>query len=134
MFKRKKKKTGCKTPEYRCPTMPPVIKPKEIDINHLEIRTLEAIRIETHKYDQIASIEFSALSSAINPIVSINSSSVEQCNFAGKIFDTKSLSFRDAFTPGSSVILTGIFMDWISGELIYGEYDLLNYKFTRKEN
>ena len=23
MFKRKKKKTGCETPEYRCPTMPP---------------------------------------------------------------------------------------------------------------
>ena len=29
MFKRKKKKTGCETPEYRCPTMPPVTQPKE---------------------------------------------------------------------------------------------------------
>ena len=28
MFKRKKKKTGCETPEYRCPTMPPVRPPK----------------------------------------------------------------------------------------------------------
>ena len=28
MFKRKKKKTGCETPEYRCPTMPPVKPPK----------------------------------------------------------------------------------------------------------
>ena len=29
MFKRKKKKTGCETPEYRCPAMPPVAQPKE---------------------------------------------------------------------------------------------------------
>ena len=29
MFKHKKKKTGCETPEYRCPTMPPVATPKE---------------------------------------------------------------------------------------------------------
>ena len=28
MFKRKKKKTGIQTPEYRCPTMPPVRPPK----------------------------------------------------------------------------------------------------------
>lgn len=28
MFKRKKKKTGCETPEYRCLTMPPVKPPK----------------------------------------------------------------------------------------------------------
>ena len=28
MFKRKKKKTGCETPEYRWPTMPPVKPPK----------------------------------------------------------------------------------------------------------
>lgn len=28
MFKRKKNKTGCETPEYRCPTMPPVKPPK----------------------------------------------------------------------------------------------------------
>lgn len=28
MFKHKKKKTGCETPEYRCPTMPPVKPPK----------------------------------------------------------------------------------------------------------
>ena len=27
MFKRKKKKTGCETPEYRCPVPPPPIKP-----------------------------------------------------------------------------------------------------------
>jgi hypothetical protein len=28
MFKHKKKKPGCETPEYRCPIMPPVIEPK----------------------------------------------------------------------------------------------------------
>lgn len=27
MFKRKKKKTGCETPEYRCPTSPPPYNP-----------------------------------------------------------------------------------------------------------
>ena len=37
MFKRKKKKTGCETPEYRCPTMPPVAQPKE---EHRVIRTV----------------------------------------------------------------------------------------------
>ena len=35
MFKRKKKKTGCQTPEYRCPTIPPPIpeppKPKDFE-------------------------------------------------------------------------------------------------------
>lgn len=29
MFKRKNKKTGCETPEYRCPTMPPIKPVKE---------------------------------------------------------------------------------------------------------
>lgn len=35
MFKRKKKKTGCETPEYRSPTMPP-IKPAKPEIKEFE--------------------------------------------------------------------------------------------------
>lgn len=144
MFKRKKK-TGCETPKFSKPTvppqpsvppMPPVKPAKEnaIDTSHLRIKTLEAIRIEVNKNHLTAFVEVAELQDAAKVQVSTNSSIREDCNYKGDLFNLESLSWRDAFAPGATMYLVGIFEDWVTGELIYGEYDVLNYTFTRKEN
>jgi hypothetical protein len=136
MFKRKKKKTGCETPTYRYPTSPPPIKPPKENINNLRIKTIESIKIEVGKngVNGTAYIEITGLETATNPTISTQSSSTEFCSFIdGKMYDMQSVSFRDAFAPGATMYLVGIFEDWITGELIYGEYDALNYTFARKE-
>ena len=123
------------TPRYNPPPMPPVNPPKEniIDTNHLRIKTLEAVRIEVNKNHLIASIEVAELQESTKVQVSTNSSSREDCNYKGDLFNFESLSWRDAFAPGATMYLVGIFEDWVSGELIYGEYDVLNRIFTRKD-
>ena len=136
MFKRKKKKTGSNVPlQDTIPPMPPVKTAKE-NVNNLRIKTLESIRIEIGKngISDTACIEVAGLETATSPTMSIKSSSVECCSgIDGRILVTKSASFRDAFIPGTTMYLVGIFEDWMTGELIYGEYDVLNYKFTKKE-
>ena len=168
MFKCKKNKTGCETPELRkstivpspktmhdritaelqkplmdeimkfgneTPYMQPVKSLKE-NANNLSIKTLESIKIEVGKngVNDTASIEIAGLQTAIKPTVSTKSSSTDHCNLAGELFNIVSVSWRDAFVPEARMYLTGVFEDYISGELIYGEYDLLNYSFVRKEN
>jgi hypothetical protein len=139
MFKRKKKKTGVQTPEFRKPTPPPMppMKPAKENINNLRIKTIESIKIEAGKngVDGTARIEITGLETATNPTISTQSSSTEFCSYIdGKMYDMQSVSFRDAFAPGATMYLVGIFEDWVTGELIYGEYDVLNYTFDRKEN
>ena len=136
MFKRKKKKTGSNVPlQDTLPSIPPVKTEKE-NVNNLRIKTLESIRIEVGEngISDTACIEVSGLETAISPTMSIKSSSVKSCScIDDRILATKSVSFRDAFVPGATMYLVGIFEDWITGELVYGEYDVLNYKFTKKE-
>lgn len=131
MFKRKK--TNCETLELRKST------PKSTtneNANNLRIKSINSIKIEVGKngINDTAYIEFTGLQTSTEPTVSTKSSSMDICNLAGECFDIKSVSWRDAFVPEAKVYLTGIFEDWISGELIYGEYDVLNYAFARKEN
>ena len=136
MFKRKKKKTGSNVPlPDTLPSMPPVKTAKE-NVNNLRIKTLESIRIEVGEngISDTACIEVAGLETATSPTMSIKSSSVEYCSgIDGRILYTKFVSFQDSFVPGATMYLVGIFEDWITGELVYGEYNLLNYKFTKKE-
>lgn len=132
---KKKKKTGVQTPEFRNKVPMPPVKPAKENISNLRIKTVESIKIEVGKdgINDTAYIEIAGLTTT-RPQINTKSSSIDNCNLAGEKFDTISVSWRDAFIPGAKIYLTGIFEDWISGELIYGEYDILNFTFTRKEN
>lgn len=132
---KKKKKTGVQTPEYRRPTPPPV-KPTRKNAPNLRVKTLESIKIEVGKngVNDTAYIEVAGLETATNPMISTKSSSMEFCSgIDGKSYGVRSVSFQDAFAPGATMYLVGTFEDWMTGELIYGEYDVLNYSFIRKE-
>ena len=56
-----KKKTGCETPEYRCPTMPPVAQPKEERkikcVAHPYVGTKEGFNKFAERYDDLLKID-----------------------------------------------------------------------------